>query len=60
TDYDSRRTGNGLLDRGSTPLYSTTQVIRRVEPLGFRLPSTPLAGMPENAMFSAFFSFALR
>jgi len=23
TDYDSRRTGNGLLDTGSTPVYST-------------------------------------
>lgn len=23
TDYDSRRTGNGLLDTGSTPVWST-------------------------------------
>ena len=29
TDYDSRRTGNGLLDTGSTPVWST--VIKTVE-----------------------------
>ena len=33
TDYDSRRTGNGLLDTGSTPVYSTRQ--GRNEPTGF-------------------------
>ena len=25
TDYDSRRTGNGLLDTGSTPVWSTKE-----------------------------------
>ncbi len=29
TDYDSRRTGNGLLDTGSTPVWSTYEVARR-------------------------------
>ena len=27
TDYDSRRTGNGLLDTGSTPVWSTSQML---------------------------------
>ena len=29
TDYDSRRTGNGLLDTGSTPVWSTRRGSRR-------------------------------
>ena len=27
-DYDSRRTGNGLLDTGSTPVWSTGKVLK--------------------------------
>lgn len=27
-DYDSRRTGNGLLDTGSTPVYSIKEVLK--------------------------------
>ena len=29
TDYDSRRTGNGLLDTGSTPVWSTLKISRK-------------------------------
>ena len=33
TDYDSRRTGNGLLDTGSTPVWST--LVSVTEPMVF-------------------------
>ena len=31
SDYDSRRTGNGLLDTGSTPVWSTEKVLKMPE-----------------------------
>ena len=35
SDYDSRRTGNGLLDTGSTPVWSTEKVLKTPGAAGF-------------------------
>ena len=54
TDYDSRRTGNGLLDTGSTPVYSTLGPVTEPMAFGFHFGySTHLAR--KNFVFSCFF-----
>ncbi len=48
TDYDSRRTGNGSLDAGSTPAYSINKkVYENQKPLK---PKKPV-----NHIFAGFF-----
>lgn len=36
TDYDSRRTGNGLLDTGSTPVWSIREKSKKIADIPFK------------------------